>query len=624
MDGYFNTWWKAFDDYGVDMTFHGHTHNYQRTKPINRNVSTDSPVEFYGSGEGMGRCQVVTGGAGVGLSGPADPNLWWLEKSVSIHHSCNIDIDGDKLTFKAMDINRVVFDSLILDKSNSEIRFELDLNEVTDLYDGGAVWLAFGARDSVFEMADTDGDGIFSYLMTLPIGTELQYNFSYQTGANPDYEYNEETVPNECGDAEGYRFLTVPYGSLTLPAVLYGTCYEVPQNITFQVDLGRVPDLYDGGAVWLTFGARDSVFEMTDPYGDSIYMYTLGLQAGSDLKYYFSYQNGPDPNVNYVDETVPAECSDAGGYRELRVPENYLTLPAVEFGGCDVYKGPPPTISIPLINGNDDAEERTAPEYDDGGAVINATGTVDVGSSDLEFCNEDAPQLIGMIFRDVQIPVGAIITNAYVQFVADDDNYENITVDFFGAAVANVTAAFTGTDFEISAYPQTNARVEWKPEPWTAAEIGLKDSEITRSPDISSVLSEIIAIDGWAPGNGMLIMAQDPDQVAKLHREAESANGSGGTVLNVNFVVYPASVEPGAEFSNTIYPNPTEGIISIINPSTDEFSYEIYSLSGKLVSDKHNIFGQTTEVDMSGLLKGMYIIDVRSADKSVKHKVILQ
>ncbi|MCK4923135.1 MAG: metallophosphoesterase [Bacteroidales bacterium] len=120
MDSYFNTWWKALDDYGVDMTFHGHTHNYQRTKPINRNVSTSSPVTNYGSLEGMGRCQIVTGGAGVGISGPADP-IWWLEKSVGKHHFCNIDIDGDKLTLKAIDENLVVFDELVLDKSTMGI-----------------------------------------------------------------------------------------------------------------------------------------------------------------------------------------------------------------------------------------------------------------------------------------------------------------------------------------------------------------------------------------------------------------------------------------------------------------------------------------------------------------------
>jgi hypothetical protein len=116
MNPYFNTLWKAFDDYGVDMLFHGHTHNYQRTKPINRNVSTTSPVANYGSLEGMGRCQIVAGSTGP-LSGAADPSLWWLERSESKRHFCNIDIDGELLTLKAMDANHVVFDELVLDKS---------------------------------------------------------------------------------------------------------------------------------------------------------------------------------------------------------------------------------------------------------------------------------------------------------------------------------------------------------------------------------------------------------------------------------------------------------------------------------------------------------------------------
>jgi hypothetical protein len=40
MDAYWNTWFKAFDDYGVDLILTGHDHLYERFKPINRNVST--------------------------------------------------------------------------------------------------------------------------------------------------------------------------------------------------------------------------------------------------------------------------------------------------------------------------------------------------------------------------------------------------------------------------------------------------------------------------------------------------------------------------------------------------------------------------------------------------------
>jgi hypothetical protein len=73
-----------------------------------------------------------------------------------------------------------------------------------------------------------------------------------------------------------------------------------------------------------------------------------------------------------------------------------------------------------------------------------------------------------------------------------------------------------------------------------------------------------------------------------------------------------------------IYPNPTEGKFYIKNPSSDKFSYQIYSINGKLVESRNNITGSTTEVDLSHLAKGMYFIGVRTAEKMETHKVILK
>jgi len=117
----------------------------------------------------------------------------------------------------------------------SDITYQVDLNEITDLYDGGAVWVAFGAWDSYNEMADADADGIYSVTIQQESGTDLQYFFSYQTGADPNSDYTEETIPAECADGDGYRTLTVPETALTLPAVLYGSCDEMPVHAATTV-----------------------------------------------------------------------------------------------------------------------------------------------------------------------------------------------------------------------------------------------------------------------------------------------------------------------------------------------------------------------------------------------------
>ncbi len=336
MDAYFDNWWKAFDDYGVDMIFNGHTHNYQRTKPINRNISTTSPVRSYGNTKNTGRCQIVAGNAGAPLSNPASADLWWLENSVSVRHFCNITIDNDKLIMKAMDANHIVFDSLILDKCKSEITFQVDLRQITDLFDKPEVLVNFKSGNISYKMSDNDGDNIYTFkLPPVPIGTELQYIFSYQDGPDPKTDKVEEIVTSECCNPDGYRFLKVPYGSYSLPRVVFGGCEEALQNINFQVDLREVKDLYEGGSVWVGSDSWSEPHFMTDSDNDGIYDYKMSLAPGTGLEYYFAYQNGVDLKSEYVKESgTDGRCFNEGT-RSLWIGYEDICLPPVLFNKCD-------------------------------------------------------------------------------------------------------------------------------------------------------------------------------------------------------------------------------------------------------------------------------------------------
>ena len=128
-------------------------------------------------------------------------------------------------------------------------------------------------------------------------------------------------------------------------------------------------------------------------------------------------------------------------------------------------------------------------------------------------------------------------------------------------------------------------------------------------------------------------MLMDESGTVKQHREAESFEGAtddnagvGIPTLNVTFTEGGGTGvnSVSGEFSSLIYPNPTEGELNINNPSAAKFGYEIYAISGKLVSSKHNITGPTTEVDMSNFVKGMYFVNVRTAEKTETHKIILK
>jgi hypothetical protein len=117
MNSYYNTWWKAFDDYGVDLIVNGHDHMYERTKPMNRNVSTTAPVAQYGSEATQGRCQIVCGGAGAPLyTGNA---TWFVEKYRSTYNFCKFDVTSDAICNTTFDNNGNTIDSFCLTKSSA-------------------------------------------------------------------------------------------------------------------------------------------------------------------------------------------------------------------------------------------------------------------------------------------------------------------------------------------------------------------------------------------------------------------------------------------------------------------------------------------------------------------------
>jgi hypothetical protein len=120
MDSYFNTWWKAFDDYGVDLIVNGHDHMYERTKPLNRNVSTTVPVAQYGSEPGQGRCEIVCGGAGAPLySGKAN---WFIEVFHSKYNLCKFDVTKNSICNTTFDNNGNIIDSFCLTKKTPNKR----------------------------------------------------------------------------------------------------------------------------------------------------------------------------------------------------------------------------------------------------------------------------------------------------------------------------------------------------------------------------------------------------------------------------------------------------------------------------------------------------------------------
>ena len=66
------------------------------------------------------------------------------------------------------------------------------------------------------------------------------------------------------------------------------------------------------------------------------------------------------------------------------------------------------TVNIRISDGNDDAEE----DVNDGDMHFTST--------DLEMVHDSVDQIVGLRFRNITIPQGSSITNAYIQFTTDE------------------------------------------------------------------------------------------------------------------------------------------------------------------------------------------------------------
>ncbi len=185
------------------------------------------------------------------------------------------------------------------------------------------------------------------------------------------------------------------------------------------------------------------------------------------------------------------------------------------------------TINVKTSGGTDDAEEYVT------GTVGSTVGTVDITSSDLELMTDSTnattykKQLIGIRFPGINIPKGAVITGAYIQFAAKGDSpliNKSGAITLRGEASSNA-AAFAATAGSISARTRTTEAVTWT---WgTNASWGTSGNKTAdqRTADFKYVIQEIVNQSGWASGNALALIFNG-EGVHNVH----SANGAAANL----------------------------------------------------------------------------------------------
>ncbi|MEZ4803454.1 MAG: FG-GAP-like repeat-containing protein [Gelidibacter sp.] len=71
-----------------------------------------------------------------------------------------------------------------------------------------------------------------------------------------------------------------------------------------------------------------------------------------------------------------------------------------------------------------------------------------------------------------------------------------------------------------------------------------------------------------------------------------------------------------------IHPNPTKNIITIDGPQSGDISYEIYDITGKLITSKTTLSTTNHQIELGNLNAGVYFLNLYSNNKRYVHKVI--
>ncbi len=220
--------------------------------------------------------------------------------------------------------------------------------------------------------------------------------------------------------------------------------------------------------------------------------------------------------TRYVAGSVNAGGGESGGAVTWNLGSNAAGVPGYAAG----IEAANSTVTSSISQSSDDAEEE-GPEGKNLGP-----GGMYLISTDLEMAEDwesdvSGTQKIGLRFNNVSVPRSALITNAYIVFraVAAESPMTNsgaTNLILRGQAADNPTA-FTSTAYNISNRSTTTASVTWAPAAWTT---GVDYS----TPNLKTVVQEIVDRPGWASGNSMVFIVTGAGS-----RSAEAWDNTGET-----------------------------------------------------------------------------------------------
>ncbi len=320
---------------------------------------------------------------------------------------------------------------------------------------------------------------------------------------------NETSITDEAGDNEDWIEI-YNAGTTAVDIAGYYISDDISDPLIWQIPTGS-PSLttVPAGGYLILWADKD-----TDDGANHIDI-KLGA-GGEDL--ILTDSDG----VTIIDQLTFGPQSDDISYgRETDGHSNFQFFTSPTPGTENIANNNAPTytitLNIPIQSGNDDGEE-----FPNGGVTLL--------SSDIEMVQDGGSTYTPAFrFTNIGLPTDAIINSAHLQFFADEVQVgpSNLTIHAENSGNAAILQSSNGN---ISSRTVTAAAASWTPAPWNI--IGANGPD-QLTPDLTSLVEEVIANPGWEEGNAMVFILtgsgtrttysydSNPERAARLIIEAE-------------------------------------------------------------------------------------------------------
>ena len=225
-----------------------------------------------------------------------------------------------------------------------------------------------------------------------------------------------------------------------------------------------------------------------------------------------------------------------------------------------------------------------------------------------------------MLFRNINIPQGAIITNAFIKFTCKQTSTDVVNLLIQGQNSDN-PETFMDNSWNISSRPLTSSGVNWAPQGWYVVD---EAGASQRTPDLSSIIQEIVNRTEWVNGNSIAFVISGTGK----SRTAYSYDGESSKAPLLHIEYTSVGIDNlSQEIETSLSPNPANSFFNLkIKQKNDEnIDFQLFNQLGEEVNSFTyiNTGNGMYRFDTQALKNGLYYLNIRTKGSKKAIKIII-